>query len=245
MDEKQQFLKRRVKFDVRKLCDVVASLNKNGASVCKIDKMEGGFSKALLITTEDGMEVVAKIPCPNAGRAKYSTASEAAVLQYGVVPFPLTRAVTKLTAWGFPVSSHTKIPVPKILAWNADSSNPVGAEYIIMEKASGIQLFKVWDDITEADRLNLIKGLTQLENQFAAIRFPACGSLYFRHSISKASERMLLDSSVDPAGLFCVGPACGPAWTDGISPADIQPNIDAGPCKFKSLLYVLRADCDR
>lgn len=207
--------------------------------------MEGGFSKALLITTADGMEVVAKIPCPNAGRAKYSTASEAAVLQYGVVIFPLTRAVTKLTAWGFPVSSHTKIPVPKLLAWNADSSNPVGAEYIIMEKASGIQLFKVWDDMSEADRLDLIKGLTQLENQFAAIRFPAYGSLYFRHSISKASERMLLDSSVDPAGLFCVGPACGPAWTDDKSPADIQPNIDAGPCKFKWLLYVLRADCDQ
>ena len=88
-DEKQQFLKRRVKFDVRKLCDVVVSLSKNGAPVCKIDKMEGGFSKALLITTADGMEVVAKIPCPNAGRAKYSTASEAAVLKYGVVLYPL------------------------------------------------------------------------------------------------------------------------------------------------------------
>ena len=93
MDEEQQYLKRRVKFDVRKLSDVVVSLTKNGAPVCKIDKMEGGFSKALLMTTEDGMEVVAKIPCPNAGRAKYSTASEAAVLQYSVVPFPLGRAV--------------------------------------------------------------------------------------------------------------------------------------------------------
>lgn len=88
LDEKQQFLKRRVNFDVRKLCDVVASLRKNGASVCKIDKMEGGFSKALLMTTEDGTEVVAKIPCPNAGRAQYSTASEAAVLQYGVGSLP-------------------------------------------------------------------------------------------------------------------------------------------------------------
>lgn len=51
--------------------------------MCKIDKMEGGFSKALLMTTEDGMEVIAKIPLPNAGRAMYSTASEAAVLDYG------------------------------------------------------------------------------------------------------------------------------------------------------------------
>ena len=84
MDEKHQFLKRQVKFDVQKLCDVVTSVTKNGAHVCKIDKMEGGFSKALLITTNDGAEVVAKIPCPNAGRAMYSTASEAAVLQYGM-----------------------------------------------------------------------------------------------------------------------------------------------------------------
>lgn len=93
IDEKQQFLKRRVDFDVRKLCDVVASLTKNGASVCKIDKMEGGFSKALLITTEDGMEVVAKIFCSNAGRAKYFTASKAAVFQYNLVSSLLARAV--------------------------------------------------------------------------------------------------------------------------------------------------------
>ena len=100
-----------------------------------------------------------------------------------------------------------------------------------MEKALGIQLFKVWGDITEADWLRLIKGLTQLESQFAAIRFPAYGSLYFRPSISKATERILLDSSVDPTGLYCVGPACGPAWTDDTSLADIQFDVDAGPCK--------------
>ena len=79
IDEKQHVLKRRVKSDIQKLCDVVASLTKNGSSVCKIDKMEGYFIKAFLMTREDGTEVIAKIPCPNAGRAKYSTASEAAV----------------------------------------------------------------------------------------------------------------------------------------------------------------------
>lgn len=99
-----------------------------------------------------------------------------------------------------------------------------------MEKAPGVQLFKVWDEITEADRLELIKNVTRLEHELANIRFPAYGSLYFRHSISKASEQVSLDSSVDPKGLFCVGPACGPVWTDGASPADIQPDVDAGPC---------------
>ena len=142
-------------------------------------------------------------------------------------------ALSKADRWGNLVSLHTTIPAPKLLAWSADPSNPVGAEYIIMEKAPGIQLFQVWHKLTEVDRLSLIKGLTQLESQFAALRFPAYGSLYFRHSISKASERILLDSIVDPNGSFCVGPACGPAWTDGLSTADIQPDIDAGPCQLR------------
>ncbi len=45
--------------------------------------MEGGFNQALLITLDTGIEVIAKIPCSNAGRAVYNTASEAAVLEYG------------------------------------------------------------------------------------------------------------------------------------------------------------------
>ncbi len=75
------------------------------------------------------------------------------------------------------------------------------------------QLYKVWDNVAEADRLKIIKGLTHLGHQLAAIQFPTYGSLYFRHSIFKTSERILLDSSVDPTGLFCVYPFCGPAWT--------------------------------
>ncbi|KAL8927869.1 MAG: hypothetical protein Q9172_001169 [Xanthocarpia lactea] len=98
-----------------------------------------------------------------------------------------------------------------------------------MEKAPGIQLFKVWADISAVDRLGLIKKLTQLEKQLASIHFPAYGSLYFRHSILIDSERVLLDSSLDPSAMFCIGPSCGPAWTDGTSPADISSDLDAGP----------------
>lgn len=43
--------------------------------------MEGGFSKALLITTEDSSDYIV-IPCPNAGRPVYCTASEVAVLRF-------------------------------------------------------------------------------------------------------------------------------------------------------------------
>jgi hypothetical protein len=47
-----------------------------------IEKMEGGFSKALLLRKEDGSEIIAKIPFPIAGPPKYTTASEVATLEY-------------------------------------------------------------------------------------------------------------------------------------------------------------------
>ncbi|KAL8901341.1 MAG: hypothetical protein Q9207_005255 [Kuettlingeria erythrocarpa] len=209
LEEKQQYSRRYMKFNVQKLCEKVSSITEHGAPVCKIDKMEGGFSKALLMTTEDGAEVVAKIPNPTAGRAKYSTASEAAVLQY--------------------VREYTTVPVPKILAWNDDALNPVGAEYIIMEKAPGVQLYKVWDEIQDYHRLRLIESLTKMEHQLAAIQFPAYGGLYLRHSISNPSQYVPLDPSMDSTRSYCIGPQCGPSWTDGTSHQDIQKDIDAGP----------------
>lgn len=42
--------------------------------------MENAFGKILLLIKEDGSELVAKLPY--AGPSKYTTASEAAVLQY-------------------------------------------------------------------------------------------------------------------------------------------------------------------
>ncbi len=37
------------------------------------------------------------------------------------------------------VSTYTSIPVPKVLSWNSDANNPVGAEYMIMQKV-GVKL---------------------------------------------------------------------------------------------------------
>ena len=83
VDEEHQLSKRYVRFDIDRLCDLVASVGEHPSSVCKFEKMEGGFHKALLMTLENGQEVIAKIPCPNAGVPVYSTASEAATLEYG------------------------------------------------------------------------------------------------------------------------------------------------------------------
>jgi hypothetical protein len=72
-----------VTFDVDRLCAIAASTGGQKYSpVRAIEKMEGGFSKALLLCKEDGSEIVAKIPFPIAGPPRHTTASEVAVLQY-------------------------------------------------------------------------------------------------------------------------------------------------------------------
>ncbi len=44
--------------------------------------IEGHFNKAFLLTMDNGIEVLAKLPNPNAGPAFYTTASEVATLEF-------------------------------------------------------------------------------------------------------------------------------------------------------------------
>ncbi|CZT49106.1 uncharacterized protein RSE6_09896 [Rhynchosporium secalis] len=207
--EETQYRRRYLKFNVQKLCDVAAALG-DPSPVMQIDKMEGGFSKALLLTRADGQEYIAKLPCPNAGPSHLTTASEVAVLQL--------------------VRSQTTIPVPRVLAWNSSSSNPVEAEYIVMEKAPGTQLFQKWDDIDGDCRLSLIKQITELEHQLASIPFPASGHLYVKESILK-NKHALLDSSIDPKYQYGIGPSCDRSWDmDQSQLSSVSSrNLDKGP----------------
>ncbi|KAK2734458.1 hypothetical protein FQN57_001693 [Myotisia sp. PD_48] len=190
VNEKYELAKRYVKFDVDGLCKVVSSLPTISSPVSRIDKMEGGFNKALLLTMDNGMELIAKLPCPNAGPLRYNTESEVAVLEF--------------------VRSSTSIPAPKVLAWNSDPKNPVGAEYIIQEKAAGKQLFDVWGEMNEPTKFKLIRNLCQLEAELAKIKLPAFGNLYFRGRNPGSAQA--LDASIDPESKFCVGPGFDEMW---------------------------------
>ncbi|KAH8726803.1 kinase-like domain-containing protein [Phaeosphaeriaceae sp. PMI808] len=186
--EEEQCRKRYVRFNVRRLCELVSSLCEVVSPVISIEKLEGGFSKALLMKRMDGIELIAKIPCHKAGLPYYSTASEVAVLDY--------------------IRERTSISIPKVLTWNPSSANPVGAEYIIMEKAGGTQLFQVWSDMDGLARLSVIKQLVDIEREMGSIHFPAFGHLYHTDAIEKKMSYIQLDSSIDPSGTFCIGPSC-------------------------------------
>jgi hypothetical protein len=128
------------------------------------------------------------------------------------------------------VNTHTQVPVPKVLAWNSDPSNPVGVEYIIMEKAPGVQLFKAWDDMSDADQFHFVLKLTELEGQIAKIRFPANGSLYLRESMGNSDAFVNLDSEIDPSGQFCIGPSCERGWHPQGTTTSLQSCFNRGPC---------------
>lgn len=64
-----------------------------------------------------------------------------------------------------------KIPVPRVHAWCADSNNPVGCEYIIMEEAQGTKLEDVWENLSLEERIAIMKDLVSIESKILSISF--------------------------------------------------------------------------
>lgn len=90
LEEKAQQQLRYVRFDLESLCRRAAAYFSDATRCVRVVKLEGNFNKALLLTMDDGNEVIAKIPCPNAGPPSITTASEVATLKFrmfGVLSF--------------------------------------------------------------------------------------------------------------------------------------------------------------
>lgn len=61
----------------------IAAQSVGSQSCRKVEKyQEGRCNKIFLMTTEDGKEVIAKVPQPNAGHPYFTTASEVATMDY-------------------------------------------------------------------------------------------------------------------------------------------------------------------
>lgn len=124
--------------------------------------------------------------------------------------------------------SRTSIPIPKVLEWNSDPSNPVGAEYIIMEFIQGVRLSERWDSMDTLQRLECTKALTTMIKDMASLDYPAYGSLYFK-------DAPLSDNLKVPHGNdYCVGPHCAPTyWKRGIGELELYGTDipDSGPCE--------------
>jgi len=138
-------------FDVSSLQQ--AACKAVGATTCtSFTKIgEGNYNKAYKLELNDGQRVIAKIPRPNAGPKGFTTASEVATMEFA-------RTVLNL-------------PVPKVLAWSADDTNEVGADYIIMEEAKGTELHEVWQQLPLRAKCDIIKEIVDAETKMLSVSF--------------------------------------------------------------------------
>ncbi|RAH65658.1 phosphotransferase family protein [Aspergillus aculeatinus CBS 121060] len=128
-DERQQLQERYREFDILEMQKVAMDSSSSGSCVRMAKIGEGSYNKSFKLTMGNGKTFVARIPNPNARPAFLTTASEVATMDF--------------------LRTILGLPVPKVLAWSSavDSTNRVGAEYIIMEYAPGKNLADVWTDM--------------------------------------------------------------------------------------------------
>ncbi|KIJ63793.1 hypothetical protein HYDPIDRAFT_112752 [Hydnomerulius pinastri MD-312] len=145
--------------DRRVLKDVVRE--KTHSEVGRITFLSSGtFHKAYLVTLVDTRELVARVARKFMPRLK--TQSEVATMQY--------------------LREKTSIPVPDVYFYDSNPYNRLGGEYILMSKASGIPLSRVFHTMSNDEIKTLFKNVASIIIPLFAQRFSHIGSLYFGSS---------------------------------------------------------------
>ncbi|KAF8602765.1 hypothetical protein BDV93DRAFT_494428 [Ceratobasidium sp. AG-I] len=141
------------------LIELNNAVNAHFGESCVLSKLaQGGYHKVYDIQKSNGvpLEAVVRVASPAFPRDKLE--SEIATLRF--------------------VSSQTTIPVPRVYSRNSDRANPVGAEYMIMEKVRGITASDVWEQL-DLEKKNVV--VSQIAGYLVALfkhRFATGGSLY-------------------------------------------------------------------
>ncbi|KAI4182651.1 MAG: hypothetical protein LQ346_006539 [Caloplaca aetnensis] len=156
----------------------------------------------------DGLQVVAKLPYPSTIPKRYATASEVATMDL--------------------VRLHG-VPVPKIYDYSTTSQNPVGCEFIIMERVAGKELRHVWSKETPQQRLKMVEQVVKMESLLFSIKLPASGSVYYKRDLPADVETVDIPGIGGLDGL-CIGPEVKLRWWDkerAQLPVDRKPHCDA------------------
>lgn len=107
--------------------------------------------------------------------------------------------------------------------------NPVGAEYIVMEKCPGIELGRLWDDLSGKQKVDIVRQLANFSVQLSKARFSHYGSLHYSRDIPD-----IRGTEVD--NTFSVGPTTSRTWFDDRRGDAV---IYRGSCKIPALHQTL------
>ncbi|RMZ83193.1 hypothetical protein DV738_g1427, partial [Chaetothyriales sp. CBS 135597] len=195
-NEKKRLTERHVEFNVDGLAETVCNSTRRSLSeLTSITKLaEGGFNRMIEVSFSDGYTVLARIPYQKTTPKNLVIASEAATL--------------------FLLRSHG-LPVPKVLGYSTTCHNPVGTEYVILEKVDGKPLGDQWFSMTNKARLKIMSQIVDLETKYMAIPFAANGSLYHRKDLDSDALAVPIDQSSasdDGGNDLVLGPTVKYEW---------------------------------
>ncbi|KAL1851184.1 hypothetical protein Plec18170_006508 [Paecilomyces lecythidis] len=208
-NENLRLAERRVPFDVDALAKVVcSSIDRPLSSLISITKLaEGGFNRILQGTFDDGYQVLARIPYHTTVPRRLAVASEAATLDL--------------------LSSHD-IPVPKVLGYSPDRTNPVGTEYLLLEKLEGVPLSEQWFTMDNKTRVKIMRQIVDIEKRVMSIPLPASGSIYYRCDLKSSGSAISITTEPFPTrDGFAIGPSSQLEWWYR---ERALLDVDRGPC---------------
>ncbi|KAM5448395.1 Phosphotransferase enzyme [Microsporum audouinii] len=206
-NEAQQLGARQVQFNIDALVAVAARcLNKRPESCIKFEKLaEGDFNKSFLLNMSDGSQVIARVPNPNSGMPHFTTASEVATMDFA--------------------RNVLDIPVPKVLTWNSNASkSPVGAEYIVMEKAAGTSLKEIWPRLTSEEKTDIVLAIVNFDVKLLNNPLQGIGSLYYPEDIPTGTKHLPAFEN----GRWVLGPITDRRFFDDLKGELL---LDRGPWK--------------
>jgi hypothetical protein len=181
------------------------SVNKPESDVESIRKLaEGGFNRIFEIAMRDRTSVLARMPYPSTLPRRLAVTSEVATMDF--------------------VRTHG-LPTPRVFAYAIDE-NPVGSEYILMEKLPGRPIGNAWFDLSEQERLQVLHDIVKLESKMFNIQLPASGSIYYARDLKPDIPKVSMPEVDDQ---FCTGPYTGIRWWYGERETL---KIDRGPRKY-------------
>jgi hypothetical protein len=133
-------------------------------------------------------------------------------------------------------------PVPRILTYSLDPTNPVGVEYIIEEKAAGQTLGNIWRNWPRDAQLDLVAHLVDLEAKLSSVSFQHHGCIYFKADleakgiVAQSLEAKISTHEFSPTELdhslmdkFAIGPLNQALLWDTKSSTMA---LDRGPCEY-------------
>ncbi|KJX96292.1 phosphotransferase enzyme family protein [Zymoseptoria brevis] len=212
-NEQHELAQRHRTFNVGELARHAARAVKANRCLAIKKRPDGMYNRVLLLSMDNGKEVVAKIPNPNAGQPHFTTASEVATMKFA-------REVLRT-------------PLPEVYAWSSRAQETlVGAEFILMEKVNGVELERFLPGMRIQDRLEVVKTIAEYHKSWASVSFEQFGSLYFAEDVGtlRLPPLAYLDQEgrkvSDPR--FVVGPSTGREMFDD-GRAGIE--FDRGPWK--------------